>query len=89
MIADSSKPNKLQNVYHEKHVEELHNQRHRVYHKILEETNPYEIERCKSKKAASVSVVLVLFNCTKCRWINLIDHAFKIRIFNVQKIIEV
>ena len=30
----------------------------------LEETKPLEIERCKSKKGASVSKVLALFNCS-------------------------
>ena len=29
---------------------------------ILEETKPLEIDRCKSKKGASVSEVLALFN---------------------------
>ena len=42
------------------------------------------IERCKSLKRDSVSVVLALFNR-----INLIDLAFKIRVVNVQKVIEV
>ena len=37
---------------------------HRVYHKILEETNPFAIERCKPKKGAWVSVLFALFNCS-------------------------
>ena len=74
MIADSSKPNKLRNVYTIRSIarnltiqktENLlyQNQRHRAYHK-LEETNPFSIERCRSKKRASVSVALALFNCS-------------------------
>ena len=31
---------------------------------ILDETKPLEIDRCKSKKEASVSEVLALFNCS-------------------------
>ena len=36
-------------------------QSHRVYH-VLDETKPLEIDRCKSKKGASVYEVLALFN---------------------------
>ena len=31
---------------------------------IMEETKPLEIDRCKSKKGASVSEVLAQFNCS-------------------------
>ena len=70
MIADSSKAN----IRHKKHGEESYhsktenklyqNQSLRVYHKFSEETNPFAIEKCKSKKRASVSVMLALFNCS-------------------------
>ena len=31
---------------------------------ILDETNPFEIDKCKSKNGASISEVLALFNCS-------------------------
>ena len=31
---------------------------------ILDETNPFEIDKCISKNGASVSMVLTLFNCS-------------------------
>ena len=94
MIADSSKPNKLRNVYTIRSTtRNVTIQKRKIYHiKIkvialiinLEETNPFATERCRSKKGASVFEILALFN-----WINLIDHTFKIRVVNVQKVIEV
>ena len=79
MIADSSKPNKLRNVYtivflykkarrgtppYKKREKILYQNQILVYHLTLEETNPFAIERCKSKKGTSESVVLALFNCS-------------------------
>ena len=31
---------------------------------MLDETNPFEIDKCKSKNGASVLEVLALFNCS-------------------------
>ena len=77
MIADSSRPNKLRNVYEERHhpktVNLLYkNHSHRAYHKLLslKESNPFAIERCKSEKGASVSVVLTLFNSKIIFWMS-------------------
>ena len=70
MIADSGKPNKLRNVYTIRNTaRNVTIQKRKIcYIKIkayiLEEANPFATERCKSKKGASVSVVLALFNCS-------------------------
>ena len=47
---------------------------------IFDETNPFEMDRCKSKTGASVEGALALINCTmQLRWINSMHHAFKVR----------
>ena len=46
-------------------------------------TKPLETDRCKFKKGDSVSEALALFNCS------LINHTFKIRIINIQKIVQI
>ena len=33
-------------------------------HRVLQETKPLEINRCKFKNEASISEVLALFNCS-------------------------
>ena len=53
---------------------------------ILEETKQKEIERCKSKKGASVSEALALFDCSSSR-VDLVDHSFEIRFVNIKKIV--
>ena len=102
MIADSSKPNMLRNVYAIRSTtRNVTIQKRKVnYFKIkvvafiLEETNPFAIESCKSKNEASVSVLFALFNCSS-GGINLFDHAIKKKkkkkktIVSVQKVIEV
>ena len=72
MIADSSKPNKLQNVHTMRSTtRNVTIQKRKIYYVkvkvialiiIIEETNPFATERCKSKKGASVSEILALFN---------------------------
>ena len=57
--------------------------------KMLKATDPFGIERCKSNKGTSVSMVLALLNCSPHDKFDWIDHAFKIRIVNVEKVIEV
>ena len=51
---------------------------------ILDETTLSEIDKCKSKKGASVSDALALFNCG---WINSTYHAFKVGILNICKVV--
>ena len=43
---------------------------------ILDETNPFEIDKCKSKNGASVSDALHFL--MYFRWINTTHHAFKV-----------
>ena len=104
MVAVSSKPDKLRNVYTIKKstARNVTIQKRKVKIKVIAfiinfKTNKsicyrigFVLERFKSKKgdSASVAVVFALFNCSS-GGINLFDHAFKIRIVNVQKVIEV
>ena len=53
--------------------------------KIWEETKPLEIYRCKSKKGASVSEVLVYSTAVQVDI--LVGHFLKIRIVNIEKIV--
>ena len=75
MTRQSSKSNKLRNVSAvrgrtgnvpiQKKKENLlcQNLSHFVYHKFFDKTNPFEIDKCKSRNGASVSEALALFNC--------------------------
>ena len=74
MIADSSKSNTLQNVYNirstTRNVAILKRKIYYVKTKVIaliinfRRKIPFATERCKSKKGASVSEVLALFNCS-------------------------
>ena len=46
------------------HVTDLNARNKCLTPKLLHETNPFATERCKSKKEASVSETLALFNCS-------------------------
>ena len=74
MTRHSSKPNKLRNINPVRgRTGNVTIQKWKIYDiKIkvialiinLDETNPFEIDKCKSKNGASVSEVLALFNCS-------------------------
>ena len=100
MIADSSKPNKLQNVtyiHNEKHGEERHhpktesllyqNQSHRVYHKFKEKQIHLQ-QKDVSLKRGLRYLWCMLYSTVVQTGINLFDHAFKIRIARSSRYIE-
>ena len=67
MIADSSKPNKVRKKciygekrHHPKTEFTISKSKSTRLSYILEETNPFAIERCKCKKGASVSGVGII-----------------------------
>ena len=72
----SSKPNKLRNINPIRgRTGNVTIQKWKIYKKkkkkkssrlsyILDETNPFEIDKCKSKNGASESGLLALFNCS-------------------------
>ena len=57
------------------------NQNRRGYHKLLVETRPLEIDRCKSKNGTPVSEALALFNCSS-GGLNLTGHTFEKGVVN-------
>ena len=73
MTRHSSTSNKLRNVNTvrgrtgtsslEKGKLLYQNQSHRACHKYLDETNPFEIDKCNSRNGASASEALALFYC--------------------------
>ena len=46
----------------------------------MDETNPFEVDNCKSKYGALVSDALALLYCSSDMYINWTHHAFKVRI---------